>query len=604
MQFKLLHAFAALTLVGLLAGCHSKIDLTDINKQAEVDLGVALPIGSIHATIGDFLGTGRVSKIYMDSTGVFHFIDTVNLPTKDFHKIDLTKYILQNSKPLKFNIKDKVGKSVIHGDGSTETMLDYKFSLSTEAFCENLADERVDSIQVSEASFVSIIDVEDFGLKWSEIKKVQLILGDQIRIADNVIDIPIDDYGYDEKIPITIKNFSVDLMDHDNGGTIDKVYFKIKFYVCPKDGHDVAISEDSQFSYDLRVNVVDYDAIWGFFQAGNEMRDAQVLYMDSLWEDWKNVKKLKVRFMEPTIEAFVTHQIAAPVVLYIDYITAIDSAGNATHATWDNDIKTHFPLQEVINPYSRNLSDSITNRHKFTYEPDKGNIDALFNVRPDRFGYSFYAWVDTKPRQDDWKNWDVKWQNRITRDASVHGYAVADVPFKVNTGSELEYTTTLQDIDISNISLDSLMASVEMLDSLKASNIKLILDIENGLPFAIEGTFTFCNKDSVDMHMHLFEDNEKNHLLFPAPEMVIPAGEVYGYVSKPSSTRVIINIDQNDFDRLSEVGYIRMDAAMYGNPAPCKVSAGNDLRIRLGLAAHVDAVLDFNRNNNENNDNQ
>jgi hypothetical protein len=603
MRFKTLRACVALVSIALLAACHSKIDLTDINQQAEVELGLAFPVGSIHATLGDFLGNGQVSNICLDESGVFHFIDTVGIPTKSFHDVDVKKYVLENEKPIKFGIKEAIGKSVIKGDGETVTELEFNLTLGTENFNKNVADERIDSLQISEANFVSIINVADFGLNWSELRKVELVLGSQFRRPEGkTIDIPVKGYGYKQEIPISVKKFSLDMMD-PNGGTVEKIKFKIRFYVCPDKGHDITVTDDSQFSYDLRVKVVTYDAIWGFFQAGNDLRDAQILDMDSLWDGWKDIKKLKVRFMEPTIEAFITHHVAAPLHMYINYIAAIDSAGRETRATWNDNDFWDFQIIPSLNPYSGNLNDSITVSKKFTYDPALGHVDKLFEVRPDFFKYSYHTLVDAPsiPRPD--YTWP---QHRITSNVGVYGYAVADVPFKINTGSELEYRTTLEDIDISSFSLDSLKASIQALDSLKASNIKLIMEVENGLPFKVEGTFTFLNHDSVDMHMELFQDNKDNHLLFPAPEMVQPAGQKYGYVDKPSVTRVIISLDNDDFNRMAEVGYIRMDVAMVDNPMPCMITDKTDLRVRIGLSAYVDAILDFGKDkgNNSNTNNQ
>ena len=597
MSFKHLHALCAVVVIALLAGCHSKIDLENIDKHAEVEMGVALPVGSIHATLGDFIGGGEVSRITVDEDKCFHFIDTVTIPTKDYHKIDVSKYILENKKPLKFGVKEKVSTSTIQA-GKNYT-LTFDLTLKTDNFQESESTERIDSVLVSNASFVSIINVEDFDLKWSEIQKVELELGSQFRRpGGKIIEIPVSGQGYNKEIPIDVRDFALDMMDHKKGGTIDQIKFRINFYVKPS--RNISVSDDSQFSYDLKVKVINYNAIWGFFQAGNEMRDSQKLDMDSLWDGWKDIKKLKVRFMEPSIEAFLTHHIAAPLRMYIDYITAIDSVGNKASAVWDGETKTDFALKGVINPYDSPLDASVTNSQRFSSDKKEGEINKLFDVRPDYFSYSFYLWVDQNPRTD----YPKSWQHRLTRDVAVTGKAAIDVPFKVDAGSEMEYTTTLSGIDISSISLDSILNEVPVIDSLKATEIKLIMEVENRIPFKIEGKFTFLNKDSVEMKMELIQDNTDNHILFPAPKMSRGAGEKYGRIDEPSVTRLIVSVDKNDFDKLSQVGYIRMDAALVDNPEPCWITTETDLRVRVGLAAQVDALLNFDREENKDNNNK
>lgn len=597
MYKKFLHACFAVLFIGLFVGCHSKIDLENINKQAEAELGVAMPVGTLHVSIGDFLGTGTVSNICLDENGLYHFIDTVDIPTKHYHEINIKKYILENEDPQQFPIKPAVdNKSVI--DESENYVLTFDLSLSTKNFTkQDPKYERIDEVWVNKSTFTSTIKVEDFDLKWSEIKKVELVLGKQFtRDEGKTIEIPVSGYGYNQSIPISVTNFKLNMADSQTGKTAEEVYFQIKFYVRPAAGHNIDVYDSSQFSYALTIGEIDYQAIWGFFEAGKDMRDAETLSMDSLWEDWKNIKKLKVRFMEPKVDVYVTHQIAAPLIMHLDYLRAVNEAGVAGKAQWTEDGLTKdssvFALANRLDPKPETIGQTVTNQRRFSQRPEEGHIDSLFNVRPDSLIYSFWLSVD---RNAGWK------QHRIVKDDNVRGYANVDVPFRINTGSEMEYSTTLEDVNISNISLDSILASVEVLDSVKASDVKLIMEIENGLPFKVEGEFTFLNARGEDMKMVLLEDHPDNHLLFPAPEMTLPAGQTYGYVSKPSVTRCIVSIDKNDFNRLSEVKSIRMDVAMVDNPMPCQIMKDTDLRVRIGLAAHVDAVLNFDRQDNTNN---
>ncbi len=37
-----------------MSGCKANVDLKNIDKTAELDMGIALPVGSMSATIGDF----------------------------------------------------------------------------------------------------------------------------------------------------------------------------------------------------------------------------------------------------------------------------------------------------------------------------------------------------------------------------------------------------------------------------------------------------------------------------------------------------------------------------------------------------------------------
>ena len=59
MKCKHLYALIAITAGCMLAGCHSDVDLGNIDKKAEVEMGLVLPIGNIHMKIGDFIGDGN-----------------------------------------------------------------------------------------------------------------------------------------------------------------------------------------------------------------------------------------------------------------------------------------------------------------------------------------------------------------------------------------------------------------------------------------------------------------------------------------------------------------------------------------------------------------
>ena len=591
MHFKHLHTFLLLGLVVMMSACKSEVDLQNINSQAELELGVAFPVGSLRATIGDFLGGGQVEQIRLDEDGIFHYMDTINLPTKDYHKIKIKEYVLENEKAQSFFIKPKVEKEVIKG--GEDYVLSYDFGLSTAKFKrEDPTYERIDKIRVKKATFTSKIRTSDFNLKWSEIQKVQLVLGDQFTREDgNTITIPIKNFAFNKDIPITVDNFDLDMSD-GNGGTTDKIKFKIKFFVAPGNNRSIEVTDDSKFSYTLTVGEIDYVAIWGFFEAGSDMRDHQRISLDSVWGDWQNIKKLKLRFMEPKAEIFVTHKIAAPLIMHVDYIEAINANGEHKKATWTNDGVTNdyfnFPLENRLSIADYTIGDSITNRKDVDNTPGKGHIDELFDVRPDTINYSFWLSID--------RNYDKEWpQHRIIKDDTLRAYVVADIPFKINEGSEMEYSTLLDSVNISDFSLDSILASAQVFDSVRASDIKLILDIQNGLPFALKGSFIFYDEFGKQLDLHLFE-NDVDSLNIPAPEMeVTPETAPYGRIVKESSQRIIVSVERNDFDKLSQIHSIQMEVAMVDNPAPSIITKDTELCVRIGIAARVDAILDFDK---------
>lgn len=600
-HFKHFYAFFAILFVGLLSGCQSKADLENINKQAELDMGLAFPVGSLHLTVGDFLGGDDLANIYLDDSAVYHFIDTLNLPRKHYHELKRDSYVMQNEAPL-YLLPANDNQLTIKGDGSV-TVLTFDMTVDASSFNEDMSYERVDSIQITSATLSSTTRLQDVDLNWSEIKKIEIVLSDKhfFGLPDRIITIEPEGENYGQPYDFELKDFTLSLLknpDESQDGIVDKVPFRIKYYLCPEYGHTVKLDDDARFRQRLEFVANDYKAAWGFFAASKSMKDEAEVNIDEEWDDWKNIKKLKVRFMEPTIDVFATHKIAAPLRIHIDYISAVDAQGNKAYASWDVSQRMDSLLKNCLSPYSESLDNSVSNKMHFDQDPKRGDIDRLFDVRPDFVRYSFYLKVDeTHP--------DYKWhQHRITHNDTIFGEAQVDIPFKVDKESEAEYVTTLTEVSISRISIDSLVESVEVLDSIKTSELKLIMDIENSIPFDMEGYFTFLDKDSNELKLHLVEDSTTNHMFFPKPKMAVRPGETYGYVTQPSVTRQVINIGHNEFERLAEVKSIRMDIAMTSNPEPCKITKYTDLRVRIGLAAKVDAILDFDKakdNGNTNN---
>ena len=77
--------------------------------------------------------------------------------------------------------------------------------------------------------------------------------------------------------------------------------------------------------------------------------------------------------------------------------------------------------------------------------------------------------------------------------------------------------------------------------------------------------------------------------------MTKPADEKsYGIVSQASETTVVITVDKSKFDRFAEVKHIRLHAAVTNNPQRCILDTSTDLSVFIGIAAHVDAVVDLN----------
>ncbi len=586
------------SLTAALCACHPDIDLNNIDMHARLEMGLALPVGSMKFTVNDFLGGGQVSNIYTDEHGIFHFIDTVDIPAKEYHAVDLSQYLGKTDKAFKvYGELDRMGL-VEHGKvtGNGQPIkLTFPLTLTFDGLNKDRLNERIDSAQIINATFKSTIDTTNLPLPWSYINYVDVLLGDQFSRSEGKtvrVYTKGDGYNYGTEIPIEIDAFSVCLMKDKEHPSLDNVIdscdFTFVFNFTIPDGEPITLQTSSAFDYHFEVQFIDYKAIWGYFQASNLMRDRDVICLDSVWDEWKNVKKLKIRFMEPQIRVFATHHVAAPLFVYLDtLITA--NATEQVSATWNGETYCYFPLKNFITPFGA-LTDSVENSFLLNQNEANGRLDRLFDIRPDTIRYSYTMVVDDKRPEYIWN------QHRITNDTRVRGYAVADLPFKVNEQSEAQFLTQIQDVHFDRIALDSLLKEVKMVEKSKAKHIKLFLIAKNSLPFDVDAKVWFLDKDSVEMDLHLFEGQKANEIRLPAPKMERYGDNPYGHVTEPSEATFVVDVTQEQFDYLTQCTSLRLDAFMGNNIQPCYIDTKTSISIQLGVAADVEAVMNFKNN--------
>ncbi|MBQ6748930.1 MAG: hypothetical protein IJR09_05790 [Paludibacteraceae bacterium] len=611
MSFKHLYACFALAAGLVLAGCHSDVDLDHVDTKSNIQLGLAAPVGTISATIGDFLGSGQVSQIHVDGDGVFHYIDTFQIPTKPYHKIDVRDYILRNDAELTFRIKDQVSVPVIP-ISPVAVPLKFDMELGLEGINNKTKDERIDSIRVTNASFMSHINVTAFDLKWEEIESVKLVLGDKFRPWDGnkTIDIPVAGKGFKEGIEIPVRNFTLSLLKDDSDpsqGTVDKISFSIIFNVKPN--HAIPVNDNSRIDYSLRVQMIDYEAIWGFFEASNDMQDENTVVLQEQWEGWKDFKELELRIADPKITVHVTHKVAAPLRMRIDYLRVKNNDGATAKAEWTTDGVTteydDFLIKNVLSPILAKdpqhpqmgeslLTDSIDVQRTFSSDPREGHIDQLFDIKPDIFSYSFRLSVD---RNNTYfinpATGKPYTQHRIAKDAlNIHGYAALDVPFKFKENSALTYSTTLDTLTFID-KLDSIQTSAKILDTINAGNVKLILAVENTIPFDIDAELLFIDSVGKPLHMQLVENaeqsNDTTHLHFKAPHI-----DKFGDAIQPVETqKIVLIVNDADLIELKKAKKMWFKASISGNEEACRLSKDAGLRVRVGVSANADVTFKF-----------
>lgn len=617
MKFKHLYAFVALMTSSLLVGCHSEIDLDNIDTQAEIEMGVALPIGSIHATIGDFFGKG-FGSFYVDSVdnqGVITWKDTFKI-ARDFHQLDLAQYI--SEKQLKLNVYDHLPSVVMIGTNKVITgigvpvTLDFDMPLKLTGINhpDSLGKERLDSAMIEVASFTSVIQTNNLPLEWEWIDSVTLDLGAQLRrSAGNtmvIYDKNRDSYGYGQTIPTNVDQFTINLMKGTTpGAVIDSCNFTIHFTFTIPDGVVVTVPEDAGFDYKLGVQFIDYSAIWGKFARSKEMYDESVVDLSSSWGDLAWISTSKVPFADPKIDMNIVTTVAGAMKIDGDYLFAEDVNSVKHYATFQygsstqRDFHKQYQASEYLDPITSTIGDSTSNMTlHFDKTPEHGHIDELFQNMPQKLGYKFG--IDF--------NYDMTPQIRITPNTSIRIDAAATLPMIFNEGVFLSYSDTIRNVNLSQYTLESLLKDVDVIDSLTASEVKIIIKAQNEIPLDIYATMRCYDKNNRLIMDPV--DPSKPLLLFPQDTIQFVA-PTYEYamgnwqMAKKGETAIVAEMTQAKMDLLPEVDHIVYYAQIDDRSLAevwkrgtfnIKLTEDAGLTLKIALTAKTDAYLnlDFN----------
>lgn len=596
-------------------GCEADVNLNDIDTSVKVDANVAVPIGSIKATIGDFIGDGTWG-IYVDSLrnkGVLTFRDTFSI-SRNFHHLDLSQYISKTS--LTMNVHDQlessgllIGGSVV-GTGVT-IPISFPLTMKLNGINNNESYQRLDSALIRNASFTSSIgQLGGLPLQWEWIEKVTLTLGSIFNRQDgNVLDIYTkgDGYGYGQSIPINVDEFSMNLMKntnpiipeaYSNNNVLDSCEFVVTMYVnIPVEAGTIAVPSTAAFQYNLDVQFIDYHAIWGMFQASGQMSNEQEIALGEEWDAWKLFEAARLPFADPKLNLNITTQIAGALMVKGDYLYVKDKNGQQINATFDgsNKLYKYFNPNEYLSVDSE-IGDSTTMHVLFDKDPARGHIDKLFSIHPDYLGYKFD--IDFNRAETP--------QIRITNNTSIRIDAECEMPFMFNEGVKLAFSDTINNINLSMITLDSLMANIpDMVDTINDATLTLALRIENSIPLQLKGTFVCLDEND---NVILDPKTGKPLLLVEQDTLTIPTPDhqfnptTATWDVTPAELIKMIEIEKDDLNTIAQIKKIMFSAILDDESLDYAYNQGHfnvrlteyeSLRIKLGVGADIEAILNL-----------
>lgn len=584
-KLPLITARLALCSLLVLVGCERNIDLANLDTHVATSMGIALPIGQMSATLGDFIQTNTLDNVYIREDGVYYFHDTTDITTLSFHALNLRRFdVRYHTQFALYTILHTLtqGQDRIVGDGTTSLTLDCPLQVDIPNVNQDIEQERIDSLIMDSLVLSLAISPIDLDLRAQEITRLSLTLGNEFRCDEgSKIDCP--SATLTDSVRVVLHHVCLRLMNDPSDrskGNKNTFALALHLQLTPQAGHVIEVQTTSALSIDLAMQVHGFQAIWGFFVPSNDMNLNEVIALDSLIgkEVAQQLKTLQLRLAEPVLSLRFTHHVAAPLLVKMKHLYAYHSAiHQRTYATWNNQPTVDMPLQPMLSPVS-DLQDSVTSSLRFSNLENEGHIDRLFDYFPDSIGYCFEIGLDPAQRESFP-------QYRLVNNTSVHADAVVSVPFVFKEQTALRYEFTLDSINISAYSLDSLLPK-QSIDSVRQADLRLFLTISNGIPFAIQAKMQFLDDRGQIVNLHPLAGDS---LRIAAPE------DIQNHkVITPKETDIIIHLTRDEWRTFSQVKKIRLEAFLGDNPATVQLDTRACLALRLGLSAKADVVYDFN----------
>ena len=616
-----------------LIGCRADVDLNNIDTTAEVELGMALPVGSMSVSLSDILGTNSSDNLYFRSDGVLCLHYDYNRH-EDFHAIDFTQYIsnaeqtIYMYEPINAKMESlrseypdidlPIGYVCGLPDRDFSVKIPTTMSLTYEGINDELSNERIDSAYIVEAKFEGYLMKKNLSTPFEWVDSVVLVLGKEYvaksgnrqKLYDKST--CAEEISYGMRMPILLEDFSIDLVkDHtqpcSNTNVVNTSSMDVELYLTiPKGSAPMPIATDMAIIFGMDVQFIEYTALWGMFESSNKMQDDGSVSMDSIFGNWSMMKDICLPIAEPLINIHVTHELAGPLVFNGNYLYVTSRDGQTHYAElgegrehtyqYPRDAKEAIRDNAWMDPKPNTIGDSIVLDMVFNKEPEHGRIDSLFVGTPDIMAWSFAVDFDRTLTN----------QTRLTPTTNIKMDIDMEVPFIFNEGLYVAYSDTLENI---NLNLSSLTDSASIVDSIKQSDLYVQLKIENRLPLDVR--IVLCCLDSngrvitEDRTGEPLRLTQSDTIFIKAPEYTVGAdGSMV--ISKPGIAEDALNISKDKlekFNELKSLTYIvilddkSLHSAFESNENfKIRITEDSRLKLNIGIGAKVGAVLNLTDN--------
>lgn len=616
---KIKNLFVCVIFMSTLSGCVSDVDLNDIDSRMDMDMNLAIPLGSMTFYVNDFIGRERYNRIVVDSDGVYHFIDVVTPKPRTFREIPIDTFRIGKLSLPSHTAGRLSGNGIKEiKAGETASFFVYFDVPKDQIFFPNDAETRVDEMLAKNVYLeVYLSKSGDYltNIPWEDIS-VKLI-SDASDVKNGGIDkfesVELDfreESNQNRIARTTLKTCHIVLTKDDSTfKRSDTVTFILNITMTPK--HDIRVTDRNlKASFYLSLENSTYDYIKGYFKQSSEVTGINEEYsLEGDFLTWGNLNKLNVDLLDPKITFFFTHQIAGNRPLYLDihYLKSVDSTGHEYSAQWNSSDSTRIDIgsldKNAIKTFP--LPDTVRNRSvgTLTRDASNGTLTQLFRYNSDVVANRILYSVSITP-ENIVQGTTPYPQYILTPNSKIESQFVCDVPFRFNKNADSDYEEVFREIEINKYSVDSLQANEDVpIDTILKSRAHLFFTMYNLLPFEVEGKFVFLDSAERDLTMQIIPDSTENAFVCSCPtainaESVVFADDVvYLKPTEPTETSVVFTLNDDEFRELAKVKHIRMNVQARNNPYPSCLDTLNNLKVRVGITTNMEAILNFDKKN-------
>lgn len=565
--------------VFMFASCKADVDLGNVSTEMELNLGLALPLGTVRATMGDFIGDTTIKYLNINENGIYElsYSDTFAV---DYHTVVFTENT--NIANEDFKLSEQIAGSPIELQAGQTYTLEFPMNLNLMDINKDPENyERIDSVVITQALFTSNFSLMgDLDIQYGdELEKVQIILPehnfrnlDKNLFPDNTVDVALNKrFGADH--PIEIPRFTLNLLKTDklSDGVDDNITVTCRLVITPKRDRTITNLE-AGFAYTFKVNLIDYSVIYGWFCPNDDLATTDTLFVaKEMGEDLFNrFKDTRLPFKNPYIQLKNRTNVGIPVEWRLYDVKTFSSDGDVVSINFQNGMLS-WPITICpASPYE--LKETVN-----TIDTDDGDINELFAFLPEKLCFSrdllFFSTGTGKNTQ-----------YFLPKDAVFELSATVVLPLDFDPDLYITYSDTIENINISDSILEA--------NNMSLDNVQLKLVVKNGLPFEISGSFLFLDEAGKDLEMKVVQTETGS-----SDKFVFAAGTTQnGIVTEPSRNVLSVVVTGAELDKLYKLKNIVYTAELGKNTGAATLTPENYLSVQVGLSAQAGVTLNSQSN--------